>query len=264
MTPADDFDGGRNAPPAVLRADLASAGPGFLEGALVNPALTPQHVTLALRNPAAPSSFIRKVAANPDWIKAHEVKTAIVLHPRTPRALAMNLVGHLWWRDLVRVSDRMALAPPLRRAAERLLATRLQELALGERIALARIAGRGLIGALRRDESPGVVRALLGNPRIVEEDVVAMAVAATTPREVLRAVAEDPRWSCRPPVQKAIVRHPETPRSVALRFLRVLSRPALRELMAAPKVPHLVKVAIERLLLDRETGRGPGGGNAPR
>ena len=262
MSAENDFDSGRTAPPERLKARLPTAPPEFLEGALVNPGLTPKDLTLCLRNPGVAGSFIQRVAKNRDWIKSYEVKAAIVLHPRTPRAVAMNLVAYLWWRDLVRVSDRTALSPPLRRAAERLLTTRMQELALGERIALARIASRGVIGALRRDASPLVVRALLQNPRLMEEDVLAIAVAPGTPGEVLRAVAGEKRWSSRPPVQKAIARHPETPRAVALRFVHVLSTAALRELLVTPKVHPLVKVAVERLLEKR--GEKPTGGRRRR
>jgi hypothetical protein len=248
----EDYERGRTAPAAQLAARLASATAGYLEGALANPGLTPTHVALCLKNPAAGGPFIRRVAKNRDWLKDYEVRAGIVLHPRAPRALAMNLVALLWWRDLARVSDRAALAPPLRRAAERLLSVRLLEMALGERITLARIASRGVIAALRREENPLVIRALLQNPRITEEDVLAITAAPRTPGGVLRAVAEEGRWSCRPGIQKSIARHPQAPRAVALRFVRVLSRVALEELAAYPKLPALVRVAVERRLEARD------------
>ncbi|HEU4402526.1 MAG TPA: hypothetical protein VFT43_10520, partial [Candidatus Polarisedimenticolia bacterium] len=135
------FEEGRTADPGTLTRALPGAPLAYLEGALANPTLSAEHLLLCLRNPAAAAPFIARLCRNATWLKSYDVKAAIVLHPRTPRAAAMNLVAFLWWRDLARVSDRAALAPSLRRTAERLLAIRVQELALGERIALARIAG---------------------------------------------------------------------------------------------------------------------------
>jgi hypothetical protein len=246
-----------------LTRRLPSAPPAYLEAALGNPALTPAHLALGLRNPHVRAAWIQHVARDPRCLKAYEVKSAIVLHPATPRALAMNLVGFLWWRDLVRVSEQTLLAPSLRRTAERLLGTRLPEMALGEKVSLARLAGRGIIAALRREGTPLVVRALLQNPRLIEEDVLAIAVSGRSSGEVLRAIADEPRWSTRPPVQKAIARHPETPRSVALRMVQSLSTASLKELLAAPKVPRLVKAAAERLIEARQRrGPLPAGGDA--
>jgi len=168
----------------------------------------------------------------------------------------MNLVSHLWWRDLARVTDRAGLAPPLRRTAERLLGTRLQELALGEKISLARIASRGVVAALRRDGDPLVIRALLQNPRLIEGDVLAIASGTATPPYTLRTLAEDERWVARPAVRKALARNPETPRAVALRLIQGLSTTHLREVTRAPHVPVLVKIAAQRLIESRARRKG--------
>ena len=247
-------DAGRTASPEELSLFLPSAPAAYLEGALSNPALGPSQVEPLLRNPAITSRMIQRISQNRAWMKSYEPKAAIVLHPRTPRAVAMNLVGFLRWRDLVRVVDRAVLAAPLRRTAERLVAFRLQELALGERIALARIASRGVINLLRRDESPMVIKALLQNPRLVEEDALAIANHVSTEAQVLRVLADDVRWAPRPSVQKAVARNPETPSQVALRIVRRLGSSDLKEMTRAPRVPALVRLAAQRLLEERRGG----------
>lgn len=252
------FEEGQGASAQSLSSSLATAPLSYVEGALENPALSPGHLLLVLKNPAVPEPIIARIGRNTAWIRAYEVKAAIVLHPRAPRALAMNLVSYLWWHDLARVSDRPGLAPALRRTAERILAVRVQELALGERIALARIASRGVIHVLRRDEQPMVVRALLQNPRLVEEDTLAIACGEGTPAAVLQALAEDGRWSPRPTVQKAIARNPTTPRRVALHLIQGLSTRDLRDLTRSPRVPNLVKVAARRLIEARKRPAGDG------
>lgn len=248
---ADDFDLGRTASAGDLLSRLPNAPLAYLQGALVNAALGPNHLLLILKNPGVAAPLITQICGNRGWLAAYEVKAAIVLHRKTPRASAMNLVSFLWWRDLARVTDHAGLAPPLRRAAEHLLAARLQEMALGEKIALARIASRGVIYALRRDGDPMVIRALLKNPRLVEEDVLAIAAGTATRPSVLRALAEEERWIARPSVRKSIARNPETPRAVALRLIRDLSTAHLRDLARAPRVPVLVKIAARRLVESR-------------
>ncbi len=246
------FEAGRKAKADILALELATASPAYLEGALDNPSLRPELLLILLKNRALTTALIQRIARNPAWLKSYEVRLALVLHARTPRALAMNLLQFLWWRDLARVADQTAMAPPLRRAAERLLAIRFGELALGEKIALARIAGRGVITLLRRQEHPMVIRALLQNPRLLEEDALVIASATGTPGAVLQAVAEDGRFSARPAVQKAIVQNRETPPPTALRIVRALNTRTLKELTHAPHVPQLVKVAALRLIEERE------------
>ena len=258
------FEEGRTASPEALTLALATAPPPFIEGAFLNPALDPAHLLLALKNPSIGGSLIVRISRQKAWIKPYEVKAAIVLHPKTPRAVAMNLVTFLWWRDLVRVIDRAILPPPLRRTAERILSIRLQELAVGEKITLARIASRGLIPALRAEEDPLIIRALLHNPRLLEEDALAIACAGRTHAPVLRVLAEDSRFAPRPAVQKAIARHRQTPPAIALRIVQGLSTRDLKDLARGPRVPGLVKVAAQRLL---EARRHPDGeisdGKAP-
>ena len=246
------LEAGRGAPAEALALELPTAPLAYLEGALDNPALRPELLLILLKNCVVTAAVIQRIARSPTWLKSYDVKAAIVLHPKTPRPIAMNLIQFLWWRDLARVADHAVLTAPLRRAAERLLSIRIQEMALGEKVSLARIATRGVISVLRKQNDPMVIRALLQNPRLLEEDALAIAVAAVTPGPVLQALAEDPRFSARPAVQKAIVQNRETPPSTSLRIVQGLSTPILKELTRAPQVSQLVKVAALRTIEARE------------
>ena len=246
------LEAGRTAPAESLAMELATAPLPYLEGALDNPSMQPDLLLNLFKNRAVTTALILRIARHASWLKSYEVKSAIVLHPKTPRPIAMNLIQFLWWRDLARVADHAVLTPPLRRAAERLLSIRIQELALGEKISLARIATRGVISVLRKQNDAMVIRALLQNPRLLEEDALAIAVASGTPGTVLQALAEDARFSSRPALQKAIVLNRETPPSTALRIVQGLSTPVLKELARAPQVGQLVKVAALRLIEARE------------
>src|SRR3989442_15985117 len=115
-------------------------------------------------------------------------------------------------------------------------------------MSLARIATRGVISVLRRQDDARVIRALLQTPRLLEEDALAIATTAGTPGPILQALAEDARFSARPAVQKAIVQNREVPPSTALRIVRGLSTKVLKELARAPQIPQLVKGAALRLI----------------
>jgi hypothetical protein len=268
----EPFEQGRGDSPEVLATTLASAPLPYLEGALSNPALQPDLLLILFKNPRILPRLIQRIASERQWMKSYEVRAAIVMHPKTPRVVAMNLVSHLWWRDLAKVVDRAVLTPSLRRTAERILAIRVQEMALGERIALARIASRGVINVLRGDESAIVIRALLQNPRLVEEDALAIASRRRTTGAILQALADDHRFAPRPTMRKAIARHPAAPSQAALRMIQGLGTRDLRELAASPQVPGVVRVAVHRILegvparglrkrgLREPAGRGRGSG----
>jgi hypothetical protein len=250
------FEQGRGDSPEMLATTLAGAPLPYLEGALSNPALRPELLLILFKNPRIVPRLLQRIASERQWMKSYDVRSAIVMHPKTPRVVAMNLVSHLWWRDLAKVIDRAVLAPPLRRTAERILAIRVQEMALGERISLARIASRGVINSLRGDQSPMVIRALLQNPRLVEEDALAIASRRRTTGAILQALVDDPRFAPRPAMRKAIARHPATPVQSALRMIRGLGTRDLRELAASPQVPGVVRLAVHRIL-EGVPARGP-------
>jgi hypothetical protein len=239
---------GRSATPGELTRKLPSARPTFLEGALDNPAITPTHVLQLLRNPRISSTLIDQIAQNRNWLRVYRIRAALATHPRTPRVIGVLLLSSLGWRDLAEVAERPRVAPQVRRMAERRLMICMEEMAQGERISLARMAGRGVIAPLCEDDSPRVVAALLQNPRMLENDVLKIVSRRAAPGPVLRTVANSERFGRRREVQKGIARHPNTPSPVALRILQQLGEADLREVLRAPRLAKLIEVAASRLL----------------
>lgn len=133
---------------------------------------------------------------------------------------------------------------------ERLLATSSsgRVLTLGERRALARRPTRAALDALMRDPHPLVVRNLLGNPRLTEDDVVRMAARRPLFREVVLEIVRHPRWSQRTRVRMAVVQNPGTPPEVAVPLVGLLIRPELLQVAAAADVPAVVRAAAAELL----------------
>ena len=244
------YERARHMPAADLEGALRDAGAEFLDGALANPGLRVQHLQAMLRSRSMNAELIRRIARSPVWTKFNRVRRAVVLHPKTPRPLAMNFLPTLRWADLLQVSGMPALAVTLRAGALKILGLRLPELSLGEKVTLARAAPPPLLALLLRETSAEVVRAALENRHAQPEDVAPLLEDGSTAPAVLRAIAESPRFGGREDLRFAVAAHPRTPPPVALRLLGRMEPPDLARLLAEPEIPLLIRVAATRRLDD--------------
>ncbi|TDI49960.1 MAG: hypothetical protein E2P01_02095 [Acidobacteria bacterium] len=249
--------GARTASRGELRRRLSSAPAAWLSQALENPELGPPELMLVLRNPAAPAAVLERIGASRTWMGHHELRRGLARHAHTPLAVARNLLPHLYSKDWCEIAAHPAANPVIRRQAERLLLACVDKLALGERIMLARRATRGLIPAFLTDANPRVIQALLGNPRLVEIDLLRLASDVAAGAEVLRSVAEHPVWGQRRDLRLALIRRPELPVQTAFHLARKMDRRDLRMLVEDDKVPLVVRVGIERRLREDPGGRSP-------
>lgn len=212
--------------------------------------LTAPAVRHALRNPYCTAEAIEAVAAERRLLSFYEVRRDLALHPRAPETLAARFVPTLWWRDLMALALDTRLRPALRRTAEIHLGARLPELAVGEKVALARRASPGIIAQLRLDPSPQVIAALLDNPRLTEGMLAPVLHRASTSPAILELIANDRRWGVRYPLRLALVRNPATPLKISWRLLEALRKGDLRPVAADPRIPEPVRRRARVLLGD--------------
>ena len=137
-------------------------------------------------------------------------------------------------------------------------------LTLGERRALARRPSRAAFDELLHDPHPMVVKNLLHNPRLVEEDVIRMVARRPAYPEVIAEVARHPVWSQRARVRMAIVQNPRAPAEIAVPLVRLLIRPELQQVAFAADVPAVVRAAAGELLERRPPVPERGAGGRPR
>jgi hypothetical protein len=204
-----------------------------------------------LGRPDLPSDLLEEILGNRNARKFHTVRRALAAHPRTPRHAALSLVTTLYWRDLARISADARVHPEVRRAADRDLARRLPEMALSERVDLARCAGRGTILSLRFDQDVRVLAAVLNNRFTTEPDIVQVAARRETPPSALEAIASHPRWGLRPALRSTLLRNPALPTAVALSLLSRASAAELAGILEAPGILRLIKACAERHLAHR-------------
>jgi hypothetical protein len=204
-----------------------------------------------LRQADLPFEALQAILADRAARKYHAVRRALASHPRTPRREALSLVSTLFWRDLAHLSADSKVPPEVRRAADRDLLRRLPDMALAERVDLAKTVGRGTLVLLRLDPDPRVVSAVLDNRFATEPDVVRAAARAEAPPEVLAVIAGHPRWSLRPGVRSALLRNPSLPRPLAVSLLTRASRGDLEGLLAAPGISQFLRLCAKRVLAQR-------------
>jgi hypothetical protein len=134
-----------------------------------------------------------------------------------------------------------------------------RELTLGERRSLARHPSRRAFERLLADPHPLVVRQLLTNPLLTEDDVVKIAARRPARPEVMRELAASVRWLKSARVRLALVHNPGSPEAVAVPLLALCARQELASLLDSPDVPLVLRATalelLERMPPLRSTGR---------
>lgn len=208
----------------------------------------PKQALRLLSDPHLERDAVAALAERRDLLTSYEVRKALAFHRETPEVAARRLLTGLYWRDLVAAGADTRLRPTLRRAADQQLAQRLPGAAKGEKVAMARKAGPGLVQRLRDDPDPRVMRALLENPRLTEGQILPAINRPDAPPAVLDVVARDRRWGVRYPVRCALARNPSTPVDSALRILPHLKKADLRAVTRQTRVAAVVRKRAKLLL----------------
>jgi hypothetical protein len=213
--------------------------------------LSESDVLRCLRHPYSSEAVVLELLAAPALLASREVRKAIALHPAAPRADALRLLEDLPWRDLVDVGRETRAPAPVRHAANRRVLERLPKLSLGEKTALARLADRALAAALLDGGEVDVLAALLGNPRLVEEDLTAWLIVRRPTEAQLVLLSRSERWMVRTAVRTAFLLSRRVPRAIALSVLTGSERPVWERLAEDSSADPLL-AACARSLLSRE------------
>lgn len=131
-------------------------------------------------------------------------------------------------------------------------------LTLGERKSLARGTDRTMLERLLCDPHPDVIRRLLANPKLTEDDVLRLAARRPCRPDVLLEIVRAPRWAHRPRIRMALVLNPDTPLEIAAPIVGLLMRHELRLVATSPTVA----TAVRALCLEHLDRRPPVAGSA--
>jgi len=119
------------------------------------------------------------------------------------------------------------------------------------RRAQAAAASEEEIAGYLHDPSPRVIRALLENRRLAEEDVLIIVKRKNLPSDILETVFKDKRWAESYPVRLALARNPRSPLSVSLAVARYLRLFDLEEITRSHFIPLVFRHKVEMIINER-------------
>lgn len=208
----------------------------------------PSQASQALANPFIDQDGIARLLEQSRLLSDSALREALVRHPKTPRVAALSMVHSLYWRQLVAIGRDARVHPAIRRAADNAIRGRLPGLASGERVAIARQAGGGLLRIIAGDHDPRVIGALLDNPRLSEQDLAPALVEGRGRAETLQRVASHQRWVTRPGVRRSLCLNSRTPIATVLALLPALSKKDLGAVRAGLHLSSRVRQRAAVLL----------------
>lgn len=122
-----------------------------------------------------------------------------------------------------------------------------------DEIRQARTASGSQLENLLYHRAPGVLEALLENPRLGEQHLTILLSRRDLPRAIVTRIAQNRDWMKSYPLKLAVVKHPHAPRHLALPLLRYLYLFDLMAVTATPGTPaELKRLAEEAILSQRE------------
>ncbi len=131
------------------------------------------------------------------------------------------------------------------------LAAQIQGMGVGQKIKLALKGNRDARMILIRDSSRIVQRFVLNNPRITEDEIVALAKNRSIDRELLDQICRRKEWLANYQVKLALATNPKTPLAIAVRLVPTLLPRDLRALAKSKNVPSAVNGMAKRLVIER-------------
>ncbi len=120
-----------------------------------------------------------------------------------------------------------------------------------ERIERASSAKEEDVALFVHDPSPRVIKALLTNRHVGEQEVLIIANRKNLPGDVLEAIAKDKRWAENYPIRLALAKNPRTPLFAALSISRSLRLFDLAEISRSHFLPLTFRHKIENIIMEK-------------
>lgn len=107
------------------------------------------------------------------------------------------------------------------------------------------------IARFLHDTSPDVIRTLLQNRNLSEDDVRILASRKNLPSDILETIARDKRWLESYPVKLSLARNPKTPLSISLSIARYLRLFDLAEMTRNHFLPLVFRHKLEMIIIEK-------------
>jgi len=203
-----------------------------------------------------PEVVLEALARNHAAIKSRKVLNTLVRHPRTPRHVTIPITRRLFTFELMDLALTPALAADIKMVAEDALASRLETVSLGERIALARRASARVAATLLLDAEARVSQTALENPRLTEPNIVRALLDDGAPAHLVLAACRHQKWRLRREVRRALLRSAHTPLAHAITIAQSLHAAEVRESLEQSRLPQNVRAYLLQQLERRAMRMG--------
>lgn len=119
---------------------------------------------------------------------------------------------------------------------------------MGEKMKYAMLGNSTCRRVLIFDRNAMVAKAVLKNPRLGPTEVEEVVKNTQSSDTILRFISDDIAWSKHYTIRLMLVKNPKTPAGLAMKWLRYLQKPDVKEISRSKNVPNVVATAAKRLL----------------
>jgi len=225
--------------------------PQVISRLLLNSNLTEDQVRVLARRRNLTREIIESIYYDRRWKDSYPVMMALCKNPKTPQNISLSILKSLRIFDMADLTRNQQIPVAVRIRAEMDILERILTLPLGIKITLARRAGSAVLVKLLQDGMKEVSAVCLDSPVLTEGDICRIISMKKTSSQVIRQIAEHPKWSRRYDVRWALIRSNHAPLAIVVKFLENIKTTDLKELYEAPEVPSSTKPFLYRELLDR-------------
>jgi len=132
------------------------------------------------------------------------------------------------------------------------LLQKIQQLTVGERIALALRGGQEIRSILLKDTNKEVVLTVLKNPKITETEVELVAHSRNIPEEALRTIHKNREWMKNYAINLALVNNPKTPPGIGITLVSGLRLKDIAILEKNKNVSEAIRAIAKKVLAARK------------
>ncbi len=132
---------------------------------------------------------------------------------------------------------------------------RLISMAVNDKIQLATLGNKEARNLLIKDPNRLVVSAVLGSPKLTEEEVVAFAANKNLAKEVPNLIATKKEYMKNYSVKVALVNNPKTAVPTAVKLLQFLHEKDVRVVAKSKGISNVVVSAARRIITQKQSTR---------
>ncbi len=117
-----------------------------------------------------------------------------------------------------------------------------------EKLRMATLGNTEARAILVRDGNRAVARAVMGNPKLKENEVERFCKMRNVRDEILRIIGMNRNWTKNYSIVHGLVENPKTPVGISIRLVSRLHAAHLKQLMRSKGIPAALKAAVKRRL----------------